>query len=97
MLEKPSIFCKKYFITALNDFLIDPFSLNFPIYRENRNLEPITIRSDVGHPVLYTFQSSRSQLNKFTVKSKSEKESFESKLDILIVLTFPAISRKQKK
>ena len=27
------------------------FPLNFPISRENRNLEPITIRDDVGHPV----------------------------------------------
>ena len=25
--------------------------INFPICRENRNLEPITIRYDVGHPV----------------------------------------------
>ena len=27
------------------------FSLNFPISRENRNLELITIRYDMGHPV----------------------------------------------
>ena len=32
-------------------FLNDSFYLNFPISRENRNLEPITIRYDVGHPL----------------------------------------------
>ena len=31
-------------------FLNDTFSLNFPISRENRNLEPMTILYDVGHP-----------------------------------------------
>ena len=52
ILEKPSIFCKKVFtIIALYYFFNDSFSLNFPISRENSNLEPITIRSDVGHPV----------------------------------------------
>ena len=34
-------------------FKNDSFALNFPISRENRNLEPITIRYDVGHPVEY--------------------------------------------
>ena len=44
ILEKPSIICKKFFTK-------NAFSLNFPISRENRNLEPINIRYDVGHPV----------------------------------------------
>ena len=37
---------------ALYDFLKDSFFLKFPISRENRNFWPITIRFDVGHPVL---------------------------------------------
>ena len=32
-------------------FFNDSFFFKFPISRENRNLEPITIRFDVGHPV----------------------------------------------
>ena len=52
ILENPIIFCKKYFKMALHDFLkCNSFYLNFPISGENRNLEPITIRFDVGHPV----------------------------------------------
>ena len=38
-------------LAFIYDFLNDSFSLNFPISRENRNLELITIRYDVGHPV----------------------------------------------
>ena len=37
---------------ALYVFLNDSFYLNFPISSENRNLELITIRFDVGHPVV---------------------------------------------
>ena len=40
------------FTMALYDFLKDSFFLKFPISRENRNFWPITIRFDVGHPVL---------------------------------------------
>ena len=39
---------------ALYDFKKDSFFLNFPVSRENRNLEPITIRYDVGHPLYNT-------------------------------------------
>ena len=39
------------FTMALYDFLNDSFHLNFQIIREKSNLEPITIRFDVGHPV----------------------------------------------
>ena len=45
ILEKPSIFCKKYFTMALYHFLKNnSFFLHFSISRENGNLEPITIR-----------------------------------------------------
>ena len=56
---------------ALFHFFNNYFSLNFPISRENRNLELITIRFDVGHPVLrklkgknkiYLFTSEKSGL-----------------------------------
>ena len=42
---------RKFLQWPFTFFLKDSFSLNFPISRENRNLEPITIRYDVGHPV----------------------------------------------
>ena len=50
IIEKPNNICKKL-CTMAYDFKNDSFSFNFPITRENRNLEPITIRYDAGHPV----------------------------------------------
>ena len=53
MLEKPIIFCKNIFTMALYNFFKWFIFLKFFYYsRENRNLDPITIRYDVGHPVI---------------------------------------------
>ena len=38
---------RKFLQWPFTFFLNDSFSLNFPISRENRNLEPITIRYDM--------------------------------------------------
>ena len=53
--SKTQVFsASKFLYWPYTIFLNDSFFLNFLISPENRNLEPLTIHYDVGHPIYKT-------------------------------------------